>query len=127
MSITWRWPCGTLSARPNGTRNVLGLTRVHEEVWESFPAVLGVGTTSVALFPIETRDPLPPPGRDTVAVRHIAFRIGGADYDSAQAELQRRKIAFRFQDHEIAHSIYFQDPDGHQMEITTYELQRSTA
>jgi ketosteroid isomerase-like protein len=26
-------------------------------------------------------------------------------------------------DHETAHSVYFQDPDGHRLEITTYELE----
>ena len=31
-------------------------------------------------------------------------------------------IPFDFQNHEISHSIYFLYPDGHQIEITTYEL-----
>lgn len=29
---------------------VLGLQRMHEDVWGSFPAVVGVGGTSLALF-----------------------------------------------------------------------------
>jgi catechol-2,3-dioxygenase len=41
---------------------------------------------------------------------------------AAQEELTKRGIAFHFQDHEISHSIYFDDPDGHQIEITTYEV-----
>jgi catechol-2,3-dioxygenase len=36
--------------------------------------------------------------------------------------LKKRAIPFEFQDHEISHSIYFRDPDGHRIEITTYEL-----
>jgi len=36
--------------------------------------------------------------------------------------LKKRGIKFEFQDHEIAHSIYFRDPDGHQLEITTYQV-----
>ena len=36
-------------------------------------------------------------------------------------ELKRRGIQFEFQDHEISHSIYFRDIDGHQLEITTYQ------
>ena len=31
-------------------------------------------------------------------------------------------IEFEFQDHKISHSIYFYDPDRHELEITTYEL-----
>jgi catechol 2,3-dioxygenase-like lactoylglutathione lyase family enzyme len=42
--------------------------------------------------------------------------------DRTQRELKKRGIKFEFQDHEIALSIYFRDPDGHQLEITTYEV-----
>jgi catechol 2,3-dioxygenase-like lactoylglutathione lyase family enzyme len=44
----------------------------------------------------------------------------------AQEDLRRRGIAFEFQDHDVAHSIYFQDPDGLLLELTTYDVQRST-
>ena len=27
----------------------------------------------------------------------------------------------RFSDHGISHSVYLNDPDGHQIELTTYE------
>ena len=33
-----------------------------------------------------------------------------------------REISTEFQDHGISHSIYFQDPDGHQLELTTYDV-----
>ncbi len=42
---------------------------------------------------------------------------------AAQRELASRGIAFHFRDHEISHSIYFRDPDGIELEITTYELE----
>jgi catechol-2,3-dioxygenase len=29
---------------------------------------------------------------------------------------------FDFQDHDVSHSIYFSDPDGHRLELTTYEV-----
>jgi catechol-2,3-dioxygenase len=31
-------------------------------------------------------------------------------------------IPFEFSDHGIAHSVYISDPDGHRIEITTYEV-----
>jgi catechol 2,3-dioxygenase-like lactoylglutathione lyase family enzyme len=53
---------------------------------------------------------------------HLAFRADCKNFRAAQLELEKREIKFEFQDHEIAHSIYFRDPDGHQLEITTYEV-----
>ena len=34
----------------------------------------------------------------------------------------RSGIEFRFSDHGACHSVYFKDPDGHQIELTTYEV-----
>jgi catechol 2,3-dioxygenase-like lactoylglutathione lyase family enzyme len=53
---------------------------------------------------------------------HLAFRANYDGFLTAQEELRRRGIKFEFQDHEISHSIYFRDPDGHELEITTYDL-----
>jgi catechol 2,3-dioxygenase-like lactoylglutathione lyase family enzyme len=53
---------------------------------------------------------------------HLAFRADRKNFHGAQRELEKHGIKFEFQDHEIAHSIYFRDPDGHQLEITTYDL-----
>ena len=53
---------------------------------------------------------------------HLVFRANRKDFLAAQEELKRCGIDFEFQDHEISHSIYFSDPDGHELEITTYEV-----
>ncbi len=103
-------------------RQVLQLERLHEDVWGDCPAMVGTGTTSVALFPVQGDNPKPSPGRGTLAMRHLAFRAGRNGFRDAQDRLQSLGIEFEFQDHEIAHSIYFKDPDGHEIEITTYEL-----
>lgn len=102
-------------------QDVLGLDRLHQDVWGSFPAVVGTGGTSLAIFPVDSPAPKPPPGRDTICMRHIAFRVDRANFDAAQEALRRRGIDFRSEDHQIAHSIYITDPDGHQLEITTYD------
>ncbi|GHO67509.1 hypothetical protein KSC_064010 [Ktedonobacter sp. SOSP1-52] len=44
------------------------------------------------------------------------------NFERAQVELRERNIPFRFADHTIARSIYLSDPDGHRVELTTYEL-----
>jgi catechol-2,3-dioxygenase len=47
---------------------------------------------------------------------------GRANFEAAQEVLADREIPFHFSDHSVSHSIYFEDPDGHELELTTYEL-----
>ena len=103
-------------------QDVLGLRRMHEDIWGSFPAVVGAGGTSIALFPVQGNDPGDPPGMNVITMRHIAFRVDRTNFEEAQSDLRHRRIEVAFQDHDIAHSIYFRDPDGHEIEITTYEV-----
>lgn len=101
---------------------VLGLERRYVNVWGDFPAVLGVGTTSLAIFPAPVPEPAPPPGREVLSIRHIAFRVDRAAFDQAREELAAHGVLPSFEDHTAAHSLYFTDPDGHQLEITTYDI-----
>ena len=103
-------------------QEVLGLKRLHEQAWGDHPAVVGVGNTAIALFQVDGDSPNPPPGRDTLAMRHLAFRVNSSNFDKARVALSERGIPFEFQDHDISLSIYFTDPDGHRIEITTYDL-----
>ena len=100
--------------------DVLGFERVHEDVWNGVPTFVGKANTGIALFPA-SHEAKPSPHRE-VRMLHLAFRADRENFVAAQRELQKRGIKFEFQDHEISHSIYFRDPDGHQLEITTYEL-----
>ena len=106
----------------NWYQEVLWLERRHQEVWGEVPTMLCAGMTCLALFPVATAEPNPPPDNNTIAMRHLAFRVNRANFEQAQAELRRRSIPFSFEDHEITHSIYFSDLDGHRLEITTYEM-----
>ncbi len=101
-------------------QQVLGLERRYEEAWGDYPAVVGIGTTSIALFPAAGTATRPLDDRGAITMRHLAFRVSEASFAEVQAEMQRRGIPFEFQDHDIAHSIYFEDPDGYRLEITTY-------
>lgn len=103
-------------------QEVFGLERRFADVWGEFPAVLAAGTTALALFPAPVPEPGPPPGRDVISIRHIAFRVDRAAFEQARDELQARGLAPRFEDHAASHSLYITDPDGHQLEITTYDL-----
>ena len=100
---------------------VLGLERQHEEVWDGVPQFVGRGATGLALFPL--RAPENSSGKvNPVRVLHFTLRANRENFQRAQKELKERGIDFRFEDHDIAHSIYFRDPDGHNLEITTYEV-----
>lgn len=96
--------------------DVLGFERMHDGMWDGVPTFVGKGETGLALFP--NKKNLASRG----GILHIAFRASRAEFENAQRELTTRGIPFEFQDHEISHSIYFSDPDGHHLEITTYEL-----
>ena len=104
-------------------REILGLERRHENVWGSTPAMMYAGETGVALFPASTPNLKPAPERQNSAVmRHLAFQVDRDNFLRAQAELRARGISFTFEDHAIAHSIYLNDPDGYEIELTTYDL-----
>ena len=102
--------------------DVMGLERVYEAEWGDFPAMMSAGSSGIALFPIEGGSPKPPPGRDVLAMRHLAFGTDGAGLAQAEAELIQRGIAFKSQHHGVSRSIYFNDPDGHELELTTYDV-----
>ena len=103
-------------------QRVLGLHRMHEEAWGDYPAVVGVAGTAVALFPVVGEATQGGHRQDVITMRHLAFRADAVNFAKARKGLEDQGHQLEFQDHGIAHSIYFRDPDGHQIEITTYDL-----
>jgi glyoxylase I family protein len=94
-------------------RDVLGLAEAHLE-WERHPAMLLEGGSGVALFEAGARAP---------GFLHLAFRVDRASFAEARERLTERGISFELVDHGTAHSIYFADPDGVRLELTTYETE----
>jgi catechol 2,3-dioxygenase len=103
-------------------RDVLGLERRHEEEWGDVPTMVCAGETCVALFPSDLPDPRPVAVRETVSMRHFAFRADRENFLEARKRFRDLGIEFESADHGIAQSVYISDPDGHRIEITTYEL-----
>jgi catechol-2,3-dioxygenase len=99
---------------------VLGFERRYPGMWEGVPVFVGKGKTALALFPLGN-DQAPP--RKKEGVLHFALRADRRNFLAAQRDLTSQDISFHFQDHEISHSIYFRDPDGYEVEITTYEVE----
>ena len=103
--------------------DILGFERLHEGMWDGVPTFIGKGKTGIALFPASSDARPTSSSHRELRMLHLAFRADRENFLAAQRELETRGIAFEFQDHEISHSIYFRDPDGHALEITTYELE----
>ena len=99
-------------------QEVLGLRRAHEEAWGEFPAVLEANGSGVALFPNE--DGGPRPGRRPDAPRRVPDLTPGAG-GRPRSELAARGVEYEEGDYGVAWSVYLPDPDGYQVEITTYE------
>jgi len=107
--------------------DVLGFEHRLQGMWDGVPVFIGKGTTALALFQASETAVLPSSRPNRIGMLHLAFRASRAEFIAAQRELEARSIAFQSQDHEISRSIYFNDPDGIELEITTYELSESRA
>lgn len=100
-------------------RKVLGL-RVAE-MWEGEPVLLGAGENYLALFtakhagPNNSDDNRQPP----IRWRRVAWRTDQVGFEAAQEHLRDCGVAFEGPvDHQVAFSLYFEDPDGNPLEIT---------
>lgn len=102
--------------------DVLGLERRHQAVWGGRPLMVCAGETCLAVFPPDGDLSEAPPNRTTISMRHFAFRVDRENFAAAQDRLKELDIPFSFEDHEICHSIYLADPDGHRVELTTFEV-----
>lgn len=113
---------------------VLGLTRAAELIdWADDPMgplILSAadGHPALSLFARDTK----PPSRDTT----IAFRVAGASFLQFREALSDLGLHDRagdpvtaesVVDHDLSWSIYFIDPDGNRLELTTYDYAQVAA
>jgi catechol-2,3-dioxygenase len=95
---------------------VMGFSRVHElESWaEDGPLTLAnsSGTVHIAMF-----EAAPQPCRTVVALS-----VGAQEFVAWRQHLvDKLKRPVEPEDHRLAWSLYFADPDGNPWEITTYQ------
>ena len=76
------------------------------------------GRTKLALFVGE-----PLGARRPAGYQRVAFRVSAAEFLAFMARLPGLAVETRVVDHGAAWSAYFTDPDGHPLEVTTYEVE----
>jgi catechol 2,3-dioxygenase-like lactoylglutathione lyase family enzyme len=112
-----------LECSVNWYEDVLGFSNLYPGLWNGVPVFVGRDNAALALFPLAKENAtMSSSGQSGPSVLHFAFRATRQNFLEAQRQLKARDIALEFEDHGISHSIYFRDPDGHKIEITTYQL-----
>lgn len=77
------------------------------------------GKTKLALFTGE-----PQGNRVTAGFHRVAFRVSATEFLAFTARMAGLGLKeARVVDHGGAWSVYFSDPSGHRLEVTTYEVQ----
>ena len=96
---------------------VLGFELVHQftHTW-----MVGRGNMRLGLFERPEAKPLDNLD-NTIAITHIAFLTTAEGLLEAQEFMTDQQIPFQpLEDTGIAHSLFINDPDGNQIELTTY-------
>ncbi|MEM9292947.1 MAG: VOC family protein [Acidobacteriota bacterium] len=117
-------------------QRVLGLTPIPEALFflerEADPLLISSdeGRTSLAIFRADGPGRQPREDRPTAGFHRVAFRVSGNSFLRFLERLPELELrgedgavvtATAAMDHDIAVSIYFLDPWGHRLEVTTYD------
>ncbi|QBD74904.1 VOC family protein [Ktedonosporobacter rubrisoli] len=100
-------------------RSVLGMEQRYQyrdETGQGNPVVMGSGDACIALFPAAPAYPISPFNG------HVAMRLNRANFEHAQEHLRSIGINFRFVRYSRCDSLYFNDPSGYQIELSTYDM-----
>jgi catechol 2,3-dioxygenase-like lactoylglutathione lyase family enzyme len=96
---------------------VLGLRETAR--WDPEPVMIGAGGTQLALFQASPGAEFSPNAHPPLRWHRVAWKTDLKGFEDAQAHLRSLDVSFRGPvDHGETWSIYFQDPDGHPLEIT---------
>jgi len=100
-------------------KDVLGMTPIKAFLsWAQNGGPLTLedpsGTVHLALF--ERENP--------ASASTVAFRASGEQFLKWKTHLENKGLIVRINDHDMAYSMYFSDPDKNLYEITTYEPEK---
>ena len=83
---------------------------------------IGNATTKLALLEANEERTYVTPVNQGPRACHIAFGTDAATFMAYQNQLTDAEIAFEVLVHSDCQSLYFSDPDGYLLEVTTYEI-----
>ncbi len=103
---------------------VFGMERVYAEAWSGRgdPVALCAGDACVALFREREGAELAAEPADPDPSRHFAMALDRTNFEQAQRDMHALGIEFRLRNHKVCDSLYLNDPEGHEIELTTYEV-----
>ena len=90
------------------------------ESLENSPYV-GNGGVKLALLQIAVGSTFAPPVSQGARACHFAFGADRSTFDSYRVRLDDLNMRYEELTHNDSQSIYFSDPDGYLIEVTTYE------
>ena len=100
-------------------QSVLGMEQRHQyqdTTGYGNPIEMRGGGAGIALFPATPQTP-------ALAFHgHIAMRLTRSNFEQAQAHLRQLDVDFKFVHYTRADAIYFHDPNGYEIELSTYEM-----
>jgi len=104
-------------------QDTFGFTEAHMEGLAVGPPFIlrVVGESYLNLFPSDAGATQPSPGHDTIAMRHLAFRVPFALMEQTEQRLREQGHAVKaFAYGPRCRSLFLSDPDGHQIELIGY-------
>lgn len=97
--------------------DVLALPQLNEPTDDDEPVFIGEPGVQFGLFQAQVVSPLRE--AESSGLRHVALVVD--DLEAAKDRLGAHGVSYRSADHGNALSIYFRDPDGNTLELTTYK------
>ncbi len=89
---------------------------------------LDAGTSLIGLIQAASENPHHPFQQEGLGANHLSFRVKASDFDATVKALENRGVKVLFvKKRPKSWSVYFLDPDGNKLEITSWPQEESSS